>query len=261
MASRAGVSARSRWFEVTDGSGVFTEHPIKWNDAEVARLWNWYSRTSPYREMYFAKRFGATILRACTVRLNEPLTILDFGCGPGFLWDHIRQSGAAWRYIGADFSPDSTRQLAERARGDPQFVAAHFLERLPLPLPEASVDAVFLVEVVEHVDDNYLEPILREMQRVLRPGGRLVVTTPNAEDLGAAMRLCPECGAIFHEWQHVRTWDAATLTAYAKRFGFAPLRVQPYDFYAVNLARLLFNALRRWVNGAAKPHLLGVFTR
>ncbi|HEU0199645.1 MAG TPA: methyltransferase domain-containing protein [Burkholderiaceae bacterium] len=240
---------------------MFREHPIEWDDAKVARLWNWYSRTSPYRDIYFAKRFGDLILRACTVPLRESLTVLDFGCGPGFLWDHIDQLNAAWRYIGADFSSDSTRQLNERAAGNPRFVAAHLLEQLPVPLAESSVDAVFLVEVVEHVDDRYLEPTLHEMRRVLKPGGKLVVTTPNAEDLAASTRLCPECGAIFHEWQHVRTWDAASLARYVARFGFTPLRVEPRDFFARNIARTAFNGLRRLVNGAAKPHLLGVFTR
>lgn len=38
---------------------MFIEHPIQWDDAKVARLWNWYARTSPFRDLYFAKRFGA----------------------------------------------------------------------------------------------------------------------------------------------------------------------------------------------------------
>ena len=240
---------------------MFVEHPIAWDDAQVARLWDWYSRTSPFRDIYFAKRFGARILRASGLPLANGLTVLDFGCGPGFLWDHIRQTGAAWRYIGADFSSDSTSQLAARAASDPRFVAAHYLQQLPVPLPDASVDAAFLIEVVEHVTDHYLEPILREMRRLLKPGGRLVITTPNAEDLAASTRLCPECGAVFHEWQHVRTWDADSLSAYVARFEFAPARVEARDFFATSMARAAFNGLRRWVNGTAKPHLLGVFTR
>ena len=240
---------------------MFHEHPIQWNDATVARLWNWYARTNPFRDLYFAKRFGDLILRGSRLPLDQPLDVLDFGCGPGFLWDHIKSLGARWTYVGADFSTDSTSQLAARASGDPQFGGVDALTALPVPRDAGRFDAAFLVEVVEHVDDNYLEPTLREMHRLLKPGGHLVVSTPNREDLSQSMRLCPECGAIFHEWQHVRSWHADSLTDYVGRFGFKPVRVAPVDFFARGLHRMAFNALRRRLRGASKPHLLGVFTR
>jgi SAM-dependent methyltransferase len=240
---------------------VFHEHPITWDDATVARLWNWYARTSPFRDLYFAKRFGDLILRGSGIPLAQPLTVLDFGCGPGFLWDHLKAMGAQWSYVGADFSPDSTAQLAARAQGDARFGGVHALTALPVPRESATFDAAFLVEVVEHVGDEYLQPTLREMHRLLKPGGQLVISTPNREDLAQSMRLCPECGAIFHEWQHVRSWHADALVDYVVRFGFRPVRVVPADFFARGLHRMAFNALRRAVQGSAKPHLLGVFAR
>jgi SAM-dependent methyltransferase len=238
---------------------MFQEHAIVWDDAKVARLWNWYSRTSPFRDLYFAKRFGDRILRASGVPFSQPLTVLDFGCGPGFLWDHIRTMGTGWTYYGADFSPDSTAQLAQRAAGQTGFGSAEHLRALPMRCEDGRYDAAFLVEVVEHVDDNYLAPILREMARVLKPGGQLVISTPNREDLSQSMRLCPECGAIFHEWQHVRAWHADSLTDYVARFGFRPRQVAPIDFFARGPHRAALNALRRLVHGTAKPHLLGVY--
>jgi SAM-dependent methyltransferase len=240
---------------------VFHEHPITWTDATVARLWNWYARTSPFRDLYFAKRFGDLILRGSGLPLAQPLTVLDFGCGPGFLWDHLRAMDARWMYVGADFSPDSTTQLAARARGDARFGGVHALSALPVPCESAAFDAAFLVEVVEHVADDYLQPTLREMHRLLKPDGRLVISTPNREDLTQSMRLCPECGAIFHEWQHVRTWDADALADYVGRFGFRPVRIAAEDFFARGIHRTVFNALRRTLRGTAKPHLLGVFVR
>jgi ubiquinone/menaquinone biosynthesis C-methylase UbiE len=61
--------------------------------------------------------------------------------------------------------------------GDRVRVVQHDIEAQPIPLPDASVDVVALVAVVEHL----IEPIraLREIRRVLRPGGRLVIDTPN----------------------------------------------------------------------------------
>jgi SAM-dependent methyltransferase len=240
---------------------LFREHPIEWNDATVARLWNWYARTLPFKDQYFAKRFGAQILRLSGLPRSAPLTVLDFGCGPGFLYDHVRANGATWTYIGADFSPDSARQLAERAGADPQFGGAHHLTGLPTPLQTGALDAAFLVEVVEHVKDDYLVPTLQEMHRLLKPGGQLVISTPNREDLAASTRLCPECGAIFHEWQHVRTWDAATLGDYLQQHGFVTERIGAHDFFGSTPLRAAFYAAKRAIKGSERPHLLGVFRR
>jgi SAM-dependent methyltransferase len=240
---------------------LFHEHPIQWNDATVGCLWNWYARTAPFKDLYFAKRFGDRILRASGLPLASPLTVLDFGCGPGYLYEHVRGCGAAWTYVGADFSADSARQLSERGAGDARFGGAHHLTSLPVPLPDASLDAAFLVEVVEHVEDDYLQPTLREMHRLLKPGARLVISTPNREDLAASMRLCPECGAIFHEWQHVRTWDEVSLTEYVRRIGFSPDRVRAHDFFGRDPLRAAFYAVRRAIKDEPKPHLLAVFRR
>jgi SAM-dependent methyltransferase len=46
-------------------------------------------------------------------------------------------------------------------------------------LPDASFDCVVAVEVIEHVDDD--EAFIREIQRVLKPGGRFLATTPNGD--------------------------------------------------------------------------------
>lgn len=243
------------------GNAVFREHPIEWTDDHVAHLWNWYARTAPFKDLYFAKRFGDRILRGSGLPLRSSLSVLDFGCGPGYLYDHVRAAAPAWTYTGADFSPDSARQLRARAGADPRFGGAHHLSALPVPMGDASLDAAFLVEVVEHVGDSYLIPTLREMHRLLKPDAHLVISTPNREDLAASMRLCPECGAVFHEWQHVRSWDEVSLTEYLRPLGFAPVRVQAVDFFGRDPLRAAFYTLRRAIKDLPKPHLLGVFRR
>lgn len=55
-----------------------------------------------------------------------------------------------------------------------------------LPFAESSFDAVVSLEVVEHVEDQFA--FLRELARVVRPGGRVVVTTPNVLSVQSRMR-------------------------------------------------------------------------
>ena len=112
-----------------------------------------------------------------------------------------------------------------------------------LPFPSDSFDAVVMIEVIEHVVDK--ERLFREVNRVLRPGGKLLVTTPN-----------PECWPLrFEAW----TWQAlrkilrrppvekddylshAGLQAVLDSTGFAPAR----DGSMYSQPRLFFH-IRGW---------------
>lgn len=101
--------------------------------------------------------------------------LLDVGCGNGeFL---IRARTLGWDVGGIEPDPAAAR-MAREISGIP--VLAPTLEEAAL-LPD-SFDAITLSHVVEHL----LDPVatLRECRRVLKPGGRLVLTTPNIESLG-----------------------------------------------------------------------------
>lgn len=238
------------------------EHLIDWDDAKVSRLWDYYSRTPPYSDIYFSKLFGDQMLKLSGLPLAEPLDVLDFGCGPGFIWDHLRLLGAKWRYTGLDFSPDSVAKAQHRAHGHPQFVGAQHVKQLPAALQDASFDAVFLFEVVEHLKDVYLQSTIQEACRLLRPGGVLVVSTPNDEILAECTRFCPECGAVFHEWQHVRSWSVTSLSAYMKSHGLACRRAETLDFRANTFKRRLIQLGRRLAGGQrSHPHLIAVFQK
>lgn len=62
------------------------------------------------------------------------------------------------------------------------------LEKTPYPLPDSSFEAVVMTEVYEHLRD-YPARSLTEVRRILRPGGRLYFTTPNAAYVGNRVRL------------------------------------------------------------------------
>jgi 2-polyprenyl-3-methyl-5-hydroxy-6-metoxy-1,4-benzoquinol methylase len=94
--------------------------------------------------------------------------LADVGCGAGDLWRAL--AGSFTRCIAVD---------AVRYEGLPVDIDFRLadLDRTPLPIADASVDAAAAVEVIEHLDNP--RAFVRELVRIVRPGGWMVVTTPN----------------------------------------------------------------------------------
>ena len=107
--------------------------------------------------------------------LSEGDSALDLCCGTGDLALELRaRVGASGRVVGADFSERMLELANEKAleRGMPD-VTFEWADALELPYSDASFDAVTVGFGVRNLAD--LEVGVREMARVLRPGGRLVV--------------------------------------------------------------------------------------
>jgi 2-polyprenyl-3-methyl-5-hydroxy-6-metoxy-1,4-benzoquinol methylase len=107
----------------------------------------------------------ATAIRA---RIAHAHTLLDVGCGQGGLRDRV--ASLCDDYVGAD---------AIRHAGFPsnaKFVQAN-LDAGSVSLPDGSCDVVACIETIEHVENP--RSLMRELTRLTRPGGLLVVTTPN----------------------------------------------------------------------------------
>lgn len=246
---------------------LFREHEIEWDEEKVARLWDYYSRTPPYSDVYFSKVFGQQILQHSGLPLKKQLKVLDFGCGPGFIWDHLIMMGACWEYTALDFSYDSIAKVIKKAKGHDAFKGAQHVRSLPVNLSGAYFDAVLLLEVVEHLNDNNLNEIIGELNRLVKQDGVVVITVPNEENLAKSKKFCPECGAVFHDWQHIRSWSVGSLTAYMEQQGFMLRMAKTLDFNAH--CRSIRGALRK-MKGIVqqifkcdpyKPHLIAVFQK
>lgn len=109
----------------------------------------------------------ATVARLLSARAATG-TLADIGCGTGDLWRATR--GQFSRCIGVD---------AIRYDGLPDEVVfqAADLDRGALPLPDASTDVTAAVEVIEHLENP--RAFCRELVRITKPGGWVIVTTPN----------------------------------------------------------------------------------
>lgn len=105
-------------------------------------------------------------------------TVLDIGCGDGFFLSELDRlaslSARGWTLHGVDYSSAAL----EAARARPyEFRRCNLEERIPYP--DDTFGVVTAGEVLEHIYDP--DRLLREIRRVLRPGGHLALTTPNLQ--------------------------------------------------------------------------------
>jgi len=102
----------------------------------------------------------------------HPRSIIDIGCGRGFLLQQLLARDPSLTAYGVELSS----MLAREARAAGIDVFEQNVEA-GIPLPDNSIDVAVLGEVIEHVFDP--DACVEEMRRILRPGGTLIVTTPN----------------------------------------------------------------------------------
>lgn len=137
---------------------------------------------------------------------------LDVGCGVGvatILYGRLSRSPGvgldAWREM-----LSVARYEARRHRSHARFVHGA-AERLPFP--HGSFDTLYLGQILEHLTD--IDPVVTEADRVLKPGGRMIISVP---DRGRV----PSPG-------HVRTFDAAGLQALFSGRGYGGIALHPFD--------------------------------
>jgi len=100
--------------------------------------------------------------------------VLDMGCGCGFGSYLMAQNGAR-SVVGVDVAEDALQYAAQNYEAEN--LRFERMDVTSLSFPSEQFSAVVCLEVFEHVDDY--EALLRESVRVLKPGGVLVLSTPN----------------------------------------------------------------------------------
>ncbi|MDK2870527.1 MAG: putative AdoMet-dependent methyltransferase [Pyrococcus sp.] len=114
-------------------------------------------------------------------------TVVDIGCGTGNILRFLRCE----RYIGVEPSRGMRVRFREKHNFEP--LDGHFLK---LPLPDETADAVISTYAFHHVPDEEKEAALREMLRVLRPEGRIVIADVMFESEEKKLRIAREDGIL-----------------------------------------------------------------
>jgi SAM-dependent methyltransferase len=145
-----------------------------------------------------------TLWRDMAGQLPADPLILDLGSGNGSMVATLRRHG---RYLGIEFAPEAVANC--RAKGGVALAG----DARRIPLRADAVDAIMILDLLEHVDDD--RRVLAECSRVLRPGGLLLVMVPAFQMLWTSFDL--------HSF-HKRRYSRARLLDLLGRARFAPIR-------------------------------------
>lgn len=230
----------------------FEPHRIEWTKEKAIRVWDFYSP----RRSTFGKKVGADVLNFIRKKgISLEGDILDYGCGPGFLMEKLMAAGMPCK--GAEFSPETVEVVTRKFEGNPLFRGVILVGEGAAPIESESFDTVFFMETIEHILPDELESTISEIQRLVRKNGRVVITTPNDEDLEERTVMCPDCGCMFHRVQHMTSWNADSLRGLMEKNGFKSILCEATTFRpgsALNFLLDMGSKLLRRKN----PHLIYV---
>lgn len=167
--------------------------------------------------------------------------LLEIGCGGGLF---VRAATAAgWEVWGTEISDSCAAVLAPML--GPRLHRGSIADA---PFAAESFDGIAMIEVLEHLDvpSDYLTAA----HRLLRPGGTLVLTTPNAR--GGAGRLLGTRWRNFAD-EHLNYFDRRSLTRLLERCGFGDLRIATTNLSLIAVAAELRHRLRSRNRRAAPP--------
>ncbi|MEK6372440.1 MAG: methyltransferase domain-containing protein [Acidobacteriota bacterium] len=174
--------------------------------------------------------------------------VIDAGCGSGVVAEYLASSGA--QVMGVDANPEAIGfATSEFSRPNLRFVRGLVDDELTLDRP---VDKFYSLEVIEHVYRPQGVAMLRSFHRLLRPGGRALITTPNYRSYWPllewtldTLRLAPKMSGE----QHVEHYHRRKLRAAAEEAGFSNSTIRTICLVSPWLAPLSWPLATRAARG------------
>jgi SAM-dependent methyltransferase len=202
---------------VCRGCGLVSQNPVP-SDTDVIHY---------YPDDYANYSTPGSVITSALVQLTEYLSarevqklignsgaILDVGCADGHYLESMRKHGR-WELHGLDITDEAVRKTKDKG-----FVAYEgTMETADLPLNYFSL--VRMNHILEHVTDPVL--LVRKSYEVLRPGGYLVIETPNT--------LCPDLAVLGRYWgalhmpRHIFIFNTVNIISLLKKAGFQEITI------------------------------------
>ncbi|MFW6075771.1 MAG: class I SAM-dependent methyltransferase [Chloroflexota bacterium] len=146
--------------------------------------------------------------RECRDRLElaGPESVLDIGCGPGDFLKYLREAGHQGDLTGVDNSKAMIAELLETTADCKPGIEGIVADASDLPVQDQAVDRVTARHMLYHVSD--VSKALAEFQRILKPGGILLLTTNSRDSLSRIHALLGEM-LFSHDFEPDPLPDAA----------------------------------------------------
>ncbi|MBI3001446.1 MAG: class I SAM-dependent methyltransferase [Deltaproteobacteria bacterium] len=199
----------------------------------------------------------------------ERMRILDVACGCGYGTCQLAASGA--QLVGVDIAPDAIAYAHEHyPRSNVRYAV---MDCLALGFPDQTFDCCVSFETLEHINDH--DQFLKEISRVLKSGGRFIVSTPNSPVYNAAIEapnpyhvreltVAEFVNALWKHFRNVRMFGQRIAPLFQLRHEFLALQAEVRrlrartDRAAFHFFRSLIPAsVRRHASTAMKSRLWG----
>jgi len=168
-------------------------------------------------------RFANEVIPNSGMKVDPEFVVLDCACGSGYGSNLIHKTHKC-RVFGVDVSADIVKYDAKRYAGSATLSYLHDDATVLSNFKDASVNAVISVETIEHVPDA--QKALAGFHRVLKPGGVLYVTSPDATE---------RPGTIISPY-HVKEWTFDEFSTMLKA-QFSVTNISRVDGYLIGVCR------------------------
>lgn len=182
-----------------------------------------YFERSYFEDHPGKRRSHAEIVRRLAAAGLKEGRVLDIGAGAGYMLRALEDAG--FDGSGMDHAPEALELAEAQARAEGRQFDLQLGDVCSrVPWPDGSFDGVVMHDVIEHLDNDLAA--VREVKRVLRPGGIVLISTMNGGGLLA--RCLGQRWAFYRDPTHVRPYDVPALVAL---LGYQGFKIRTWDTY------------------------------
>ncbi len=215
---------------LTDQTKSRCHNPLEHYERD-AEIYDYFRSPHPIQADFWQR------LRVAAVRylsIKKGLHVVDVGSGGGWFSRMMQSTGAMVTSV--DLSMKNLQRVTGKFESNGLMASAS-----NLPIADESVDAVIASEVIEHL--NNPGEAIAEFIRIVKPGGRVVITTPYKEEI--KQHLCIHCNKATPANAHLHSFDENKLTLLFSRGGANEIYYRRIGNKAFIISRLSY--LLRWL--------------
>lgn len=196
----------------------------------AGEVWNW---ETPAGKERWARR-----VRMLTSHIKPVMQVLEIGCGTGYFTNEIVKTKA--EIVAIDISPDLL-EMAQKEITD-ENVAFRIENAYKLSFDDNTFDTAIGSSVLHHLE---LENALKELYRVLKPGGTIYFTEPNMLNPHIAIeRKIPSVRRRMGNSPDETAFFRWRLKGSLRKYGFENIHILPFDFLHPQTPKILIQTIK-----------------